>query len=390
MILKTLRAKPLRACLTVLSIVIGVVSVLLINSVSSAGTDVIANELNSLGIDCISITAQSNGDFTLNNGDIKNISAIDGVKDVYAIYSHNGGIETEVNVGNVIYWGLSDAKNHILSVEVILGEFFNETDIAKGLPVCVIDKDTAVNYFGKEDVVGESVKAVFEETAVELLIIGVCGRNDGILSEVANGFIPEIVYMPSKLLQEIHNTDSLSQISVTMEDMSQKNINDGILEIKRMLIETHNSSGVNVDNLTENKNSIINIISMIRVLLMAIASISVVVACIGITNIMFISVAERQREIGIKKSIGATNFQIGYEFLLEGVTITIIGCILGVAITVALLYIANVLLPGYGFSVSVKAVFISILASIVLGSVFSIFPSIKAAKKNPVNCLKNE
>ena len=390
MIFKTIKAKPARAVLTIISIVIGVTSVLLINTVSSAGTEVISNELNSLGIDCISITSQNTEDFILNNKDIEDLSKINGVKDVYGFYSHGGGVAVDDQTGNVIFWGLSDPDNHLLSIELLHGEFINENDILNRVPVCIIDKETAVKYFGVENAVGKDFYAYIGDSKIKLTVIGVSGKSDGILSEVINGFIPEIVYTSSNLLQYMSNTDALSQISVTMNDMSQKNIDDGILEIKRILMSSHNNVNVSIENLTENKNSIINIISMIRLLLTTIAGISVVVACIGITNIMFISVTERKREIGIKKAIGATNTQIGFEFLLEGVSISIFGCILGILLTSIMLFISRKLFPIFTMSLPLKTIFIALAVSIFLGSVFSLLPSIKAARQTPVNCLKNE
>ena len=390
MIFKTIKAKPARAVLTIISIVIGVTSVLLINTVSSAGTEVISNELNSLGIDCISITSQNTEDFILNNKDIEDISKINGVKDVYGFYSQGGGVAVDNQTGNVIFWGLSDPDNHLLSIELIHGEFINENDILSRVPVCIIDKETAVKYFGVENAVGKDFYAYIGDSKIKLTVIGVSGKSDGILSEVINGFIPEIIYTSSNLLQYMSDTDALSQISVTMNDMSQKNIDDGILEIKRTLLSSHNNANVNIENLTENKNSIINIVSMIRLLLTTIAGISVVVACIGITNIMFISVTERKREIGIKKAIGATNTQIGFEFLLEGVAITIFGCLLGIILTSIMLFISSKLFPFFTISLPIKTIFIALAVSIFLGSVFSLLPSLKAARQTPVNCLKNE
>ena len=163
-----------------------------------------------------------------------------------------------------------------------------------------------------------------------------------------------------------------------------------MLEIRRRLISTHNNEKMSIENLTENKNSIINIVSMIRLLLTTIAGISVIVACIGITNIMFISVAERKREIGIKKAIGATNIQIGFEFLLEGVAISIFGCLIGVLLTAILLYVSSRLFPVFTMNLQLETVIIALAVSVILGSVFSLLPSIKAAKETPVNCLKNE
>lgn len=390
MIFKTIKSKPARAVLTIISIVIGVTSVLLINTVSNAGTVVISNELNSLGIDCISITSQDADEFTLSNDDLENLSKIEGVKDVYGFFSQGGGITVENQTGNVIFWGLSDPDNHLLSIELIHGEFINETDISNRIPVCVIDKETAIKYFGSENAVGREFYAYIGDSKIKLTVIGVAGKSDGILSEVINGFIPEIIYTSSNLMQYMCDTNSLSQISVTMQDMSQENINEGMLEIRRRLVSTHNNEKMSIENLTENKNSIINIVSMIRLLLTTIAGISVIVACIGITNIMFISVAERKREIGIKKAIGATNIQIGFEFLLEGVAISIFGCLIGVLLTAILLYVSGRLFPVFTMNLQLETVIIALAVSVILGSVFSLLPSIKAAKETPVNCLKNE
>lgn len=390
MIIKTITTKPARTFLTILSIVIGVTSVLLINSVSNAGTKMISDELNSLGIDCISITSQDTDEFLLTNNDINNLSKINGVKDVYGFYSHGGAISTNKTNGNVIFWGLSDPDNHLLSIDLLYGEFINQEDIAKTLPVCVIDKETAINYFGKEDAVGEQLSAYINDYKIDMTVIGISGKSDGILSEVINGFIPEIVYTSSNLIQYLCETNAISQISVTMNEMSDKNIRNGINDIRNTLLKTHSGKKMSIENLTENKNSIIKIISMIKLLLTAIAGISVIVASIGITNIMYISVAERKREIGIKKAIGATNLQIGSEFIIEGIAIAVVGCLVGIIFTLILLYLSNLFLPDFSLKLSIKTVLTSIAISIILGALFSLIPSIKAAIQTPVKCLKNE
>ncbi len=388
MIYKSLKAKPARFFLTILSIVIGVVSVVIINSVSTAGTEVISDELNSLGIDCISITPGEN--FELCNDDLLLINNMKNVKKTHGILSQSGKLSVNEKSQNIIFWGLTDSDRRFLSVEMIHGDFLTDNDILNSLPVCVIGEETALRIFGKKEVLGEKVNACFGEKSIDLTIIGVSGKSNGILSEVISGFIPEIIYIPSRLLQALLKNESLTQISVTLNDMDSTNINNSILEIKRMLLNSHESGEVKVENLTENKNSIIKIINIIKTLLTAIAGISLIVACIGITNIMFIAVSERKREIGIKKAIGATNLQIGSEFLLEGILISVIGCSIGIIISIILTIFASRLLPQYNFTVSVDTIIISVITAIIFGSAFSIIPSIKAAKQEPVICLKNE
>ncbi len=392
MVIKSLFSKPIRSFLTVLSIVIGVMSVIIIESVSSTGAAVISNELSTLGIDCISIMSADKDEFTLQNDDISVINRIDGVKNVYGFISEGGGISVGKKNGTIIYWGLSDAENHLLSIEITNGEFISNNDVKNGEKVCVIGVETANEYFGDNpnDAVGKKISAFFGEKSMELTVVGIAGKSSGIINQVVNEFVPQIVYMPSKCLQETLETNSLSQISVTMEDMSTDKINDGIIEIKRALSETHNSNRVNVENLTENKNSIIKILSLIKGLLTSIAGISVIVACIGITNIMFISVNERKREIGIKKAIGASKLQIGTEFFLEGILISLGGCLIGILFSSLLIDAVNLYLPTFNLTISRNTAVLAICVSIILGSVFSIVPSLKAACKKPVSCLKIE
>lgn len=392
MVLKSLFSKPVRSFLTILSIIIGVMSVIIIESVSSTGTAVISNELSSLGIDCISITSRDSEQFTLNNDDINIINRINGVKEVYGFFSQNGMIKVDNKTNNIIFWGLNDSENHLLSIEMKYGEFLSQNDIGGAKNVCVIGIETAEEFFGSDpkNAIGRKISAVFKDATLELEVIGIAGKSSGIINQVINEFVPQIVYLPSSCLQSAVNSNSLSQISVTMHDMSENNVNQGILEIKRALSESHESNQVSIENLTENKNSIIKILSLVKGLLTAIAGISVIVACIGITNIMFISVNERKREIGIKKAIGASKLQIGTEFFLEGILISLGGCLLGIFFSFVLINVVNLYFPNFNLEISKQTASLAISISIILGSVFSIVPSLKAACKRPVACLKIE
>lgn len=299
-------------------------------------------------------------------------------------------METADKQDTLIYWGISDAENHLLSVEMQEGRFLNGEDVANGDNVCVIGKDTALALFGSTDVIGKTVQARFGMLKTDYTIVGVCGLTGGILTEVANSFIPEIVYVPAASMQNLFDCDKVTQISVTLDDMSEQNVNDTMLTIRRMMAEHYREGDIKIDNFTENKNGILRVLKLVKLLLTAVAGISVIVASIGITNILFVSVSERKREIGIKKAIGATRLQIGSEFFFEGVLLCGLGCLIGILLSS---WAGNILSDALGlFTVKISKATCSIAfaVSLILGALFSVIPSLKAASQKPVNCLKIE
>ncbi len=390
MIVKNIFLHPVRMLLTLLSIVIGVTAVILTDSVSTAGTEVIADELDSLGIDCISVMSGDSGGFSLTNGDIALLEQISGVEKVYGILSESARLSTDSYTGRSVCWGLSDSENHLLSVELICGEFLSEEQIEKGEEVCVIGEETARQYLGCEpdEALGKALTATLKGTSRELRVIGVAAKGSGLIGKIVGEIVPEILYMPVLTLQELTDNDKLSQISVTLYDKSESSVNEALLAVRRRLSEAHGAISIDIENLTENKNSIVGAIATVRRLLTAIAGISVAVAAVGITNMMFISVTERRREIGIKKSVGATRLQIGSEFLAEGMTVSFIGCLLGILAACGICALIRALTDGFEVSVSPVTVLLSLSGSMLIGALFSVLPSFKAAGEKPIDCLK--
>lgn len=391
MIIKNVFARPIRTLLTLLSVIIGVTAVILIDSVSSTGTAVIADELNGLGIDCISVMSEDSDEFTLDNADMDMLRQMDGVKAVCGIVSEGGIVSCGDKKGRLIFWGISDAENHLLSAETVCGSFLTEDQINNSEYKCVIGVDTVGKYFDctPEQAIGKKITATIGSKKRQLEIVGIAAKESGIISQVVNEFVPEIIYLPSGTVQSMTDSTSLSQISVILNDTDTDSTNNAMLNIKRTFSEKHGTDAVKVENLTENKNSIINILSTVKALLTAIAGISVVVASIGITNIMFMSVTERKREIGIKKAIGATRLQIGTEFLIEGMTVSVTGCVMGILLSFGLTALIRTYLTDFSVTVSPSTVLLALSASMLVGALFSAVPSMKAAGEKPIDCLKN-
>ena len=199
------------------------------------------------------------------------------------------------------------------------------------------------------------------------------------------GFIPDFVYIPYSLMQEYSDRSNFDQITVRLEGDTESSLAAG--EVKKILSLGHKEYEYSVDDLVSQKGKMNNILSIASAALSAVAGISLIVSGISIMTVMLVSVSERTREIGIKKSIGAGKGVIMAEFLFESLVITFIGSIIG--IFTGMIISASVgLMTNMGIYINKKLCGIILLISVILGGCFGVYPAYKAASLKPADALR--
>ena len=161
----------------------------------------------------------------------------------------------------------------------------------------------------------------------------------------------------------------------------------GKLILKTIERKTGIKNGYIINNLAKQKESLSNIISIFTLIISSVGAVSLFVAGLNIMNVMLTSVSEKTREIGIKKAIGATNLDIVTEFLIQSSTISLAGCIAGMAAAFGILSIIG-LITGLTVSINIAIIILIPLFSVITGSVFGIYPALKAASLRPVDALR--
>ena len=180
----------------------------------------------------------------------------------------------------------------------------------------------------------------------------------------------------------------ITQIAVQISD--NVDLEEAARQIEdRLSLSKGIQGAVRTDNLSKQRGQLTNMLSIVSLVLTAIAGISLVVAGLGITTVMLVSVHERTREIGIKKSIGATNWQIMKEILLEASAISLVGSLVGTLLGVGLCVIAGIF-TGVSLVIPPSNVAVSILSALAVGILFGVYPARKASRLRPVEALRHD
>ncbi len=380
---KGIFSKKSRFFLTVLSIFIGVISVIVISAIGSSGQNAINGELEGLGLNGVSIKSKK---YNITHSDVDKIREylgnnfyVSSMSKEVAMAKYKG---KEVNV--FLCGGEPDAVN-ILNMKVIYGRGIRQKDIDKGKNNLILSKNSARRIFGMEDCVGEKIRLITPFANGEYTVVGVVD-NSGIYDMVGDN-IPPFLYIPSSNFSYLFGGRFLGEISVV-----GKTDEDACEASERAISFLEKDKPAKdifyYENMNSYKKSISNVINIITLIITLIGAVSLIVGGISVMNTMLISVNERKKEIGIKKAIGSTNFSIMLEFLIEALIIVLISCILGIA---AGALISFLLMHSYGISlvIDLKGLLLSVFFTVLIGGVFGIYPAYKASRLSPVESLKN-
>lgn len=404
--LRNLRVNKLRTALTVLGIVIGITSVIIVmaggaglrnyvmGQVEVFGTDYIQVEVKVPGVSETSsenISGRGTGLVitTLKTKDAEAVEKIPNIK----LWSA-GNIDQELvsysNVNKrVMLFGVNPDYAEIdRQIQLEEGLFFSESDELSLAQVAVIGAGVKKSFFGEGDAVGKNIKIKSQSYRV----IGVA-RERG-----AAGFFnfDDVIYIPLRTLnKKLMGIDYVQFITFKVKDTSR--IEETAVDIRDVMRKEHNITDPNKEDFTvisaaEGKEMIDKVFGTINYLLLALTSISLVVGGVGIMNVMYVAVTERTREIGLRKAVGASNSGILRQFLFEAFIITLLGGVIGIIFGAAVTYLLNNFLIRLGFllqfSVPVKTILVAVGFSAATGIIFGIYPAWKASQLSPIEALR--
>ncbi len=399
-----LKTNASRSLLTILGIVIGIAAIIIVMAVGKGAESLILNEIAAFGSNNISIDPgrrpEGPSDFAELYTDSLTPEDVDalrkqenvlGVKEVSptVVVAETATYEDEAYRGSI--YGSTDFFLETFSVDVEDGRVFSDEEVNQRANVAVLGYEAAQELFGASDPVGEKIK--IKNRAFR--IVGVLPKT----GTVAFFNFDQLILIPYTTAQQyLLGIDYYHNIILQIE--SGASVKRAVRDIEETLRELHeiddpDKDDFNVNTQEDAVESISIITSALSALLVAIASISLVVGGIGIMNIMLVSVTERTREIGLRKSLGATRKNILQQFLLEAVLLTAIGGVIGIALGALIAWgvawiMQNFVASGWGFSFPISAAIIGIVVSGVIGLVFGLFPARKAASKSPMEALRYE
>ena len=380
--------KKSRAVLTMIGIIIGVTSVIVISCISACGTTAVNNELDSLGLSGMNISVKEGKKLPLTNSELDIVLANNYIDSATPVMALPSSFQLGDSSSEVITWGINETAQDTVSLKVLFGRFFDKNDIASSARVCMVDKAFSSQNFGTDNIVGKTISVNINGAIEDYRVVGVLKTGSGMLQNALTGYIPSFVYIPYTTASEITGQNNYNQIITKLKAGADiDKLSDRIA--KNLNYSQGIDSGYTATNTAKQRDILANILNIVTLILTAIGGISLIVAGLSIMTVMLVSVSERKREIGIKKSIGASKKKIVSEFLTEAFLLSFFGAAMGVALGLIISYIGTSVME-MTLIIDWKSIGFTVLFAIISGVIFGVYPSIKAAKLKPIDALKYE
>ncbi|MBE5840746.1 MAG: FtsX-like permease family protein [Butyrivibrio sp.] len=383
-----------RSFLTMLGIIIGISAVLTVLVIGDGMKETVNGEIDSMGATTISVNLNTTKtDKTFDQDSINTIE--ENLKNIYGVapsFSAWGYVKGKTKQFEISINGTSEAAKEGGSVKMVHGRYFTKADVDECKQVCVISQMAADYIFGYENVVGKTIELTFDDRTSEFTIVGVTENTPMDIAYGSYSQDPSLMgSAPYTSFAKAFNwnVDNFTSITIYLDSEYK---NDVLMQARSvvenvMSLRGENavkiSSGYGIDQTSE---TILNIITSVVAI---IAAISLLVGGIGVMNIMTVSVTERTREIGIRKSLGARTSSILVQFLAEAAILTFTGGIIGIILGLSLAYLICSVI-GFSFVVNPLLIAIVVAISTAIGLFFGIYPAKRAAKLDPIEALRTE
>lgn len=383
--LEALKTNMVRTILTMLGVIIGIASVIIIVSLGQSTTQSIVSQISSFGANILTVSAGRAGRGpggggtvdTLTEKDAQALANLANVSAVTGVVSTSKQISYSSSTVQGSLQGVQEQYAVMHSLSFSEGAFFSEAQNSAQAKVIVLGDEKVTELFGSlVPVVGESVKI----SGKNFKIIGVVSDSSGV-------YLPLNTVQKVILSQNFLNSVEIAAVDSEQVTQLQTEVTNALL--LRHDIEKTTDADFSVRSSQEMISSISSVTSTLTAMLSGIAAISLVVGGIGIMNIMLVTVTERTREIGLLKAIGAKRRDILLQFLIEAVVVTLVGGMIGILLGVSITFIATQLL-SVPFVISAWSVGLALGVSMTVGVLFGWYPANQAAKLQPIDALRYE
>ncbi len=384
MALKSIAGNKMRAFLTMLGIIIGVLSLVVLVSLVNGATSTVTDTISDLGNDMLTVSVSDDKGKPISLNELNEWSDKEGIGYITASGESSITAKYGSTSSSATVYGITPSYYDIQGLSILLGRFIKTADVNSHTYVCVINETTATELVGYTDCLGAEISL----DGVKYTVVGVLEDKDNSISSM---FSSEslTVYIPYTSLMRLSTTVSSDVTNFYVSSETTMEVAEAV--ITSLLLERFNEDedAFTVTNASAMEEATSSVTSTLTILLGGIAAISLIVGGIGIMNIMLVTVTERTREIGIRKAIGATRGMILQQFLIEAIVLCMMGCIIGIFLSWVILKVVGIVVSSLNmsFSLDLGVVLISVVFCFVIGLVFGLYPANKAAKMQPIDAL---
>jgi putative ABC transport system permease protein len=394
---RSIQTNKLRSFLTMLGIIIGVSAVIAMVAIGEGASNNVTSQINGLGSNLLIVTPGQarQGQISLGAGSLQTLT----LEDAEAIAKNESvaGVAPSVNGRAQLVWrnqnystsleGTTESFPEVRNTEVQSGRFFTHFEVKGRARVAVVGTEVISNLFG--DAGANPIGQTIQINRIPFTIIGILKSkgSSGITNHDDKVIVPITTAMDR--LTGRKNVGSIFVSAKSSDEMWQAQY-----DVQNTLRARHNlkpkeENDFQIRSQTDILSTAQGVTSVMTALLSGIAAISLVVGGIGIMNIMLVSVTERTREIGIRKAVGATRWDIQRQFLIESVTLSLLGGIAGILLGVGAVWLIGNL-AGLATSISIAPMLYAFLSSMLVGVIFGVYPARKASRLKPIDALRYE
>ncbi len=380
------RRNKVRTALTSLGIMIGVMSVVLLIALGLGLKNYIEDQFNSMGANLVMIMPGSGisggtgagmvGGAEFDERDVNSLIRIPNVKYVIPVFFKAAGVEAGGEKKNSYIMGVNEDYFRLMNKELIGGEEFTKSDVAAGTKVTVLGYALADNLFeNPTDAVGKTVR--LENLRVKVI---------GVMEKTGDNEGDNAVILPYKATYgSLNPKKTFWSLYIGVESKDQvTNVKEGVEET---LLKRYKEDDFSVTDQTDLLSTVNQIFNIVNSVLIAIGSISLLVGGIGIMNIMYATVTERTKEVGIRRAVGATQRDILLQFLTESLILSVFGGVLGLIFASLIVLVVRIFFPA---AINLLSVLITFGISSAIGVFFGVFPARRAARLTPIEAIRYE